>query len=163
MVLQPLSDKEVEKASPSVSKARSTMVKFITPETEALCRQYCLETGTCKVAGCGYNTSKSKIGGHCRQHFTRLFCRCRYQNASRDTVVRHQKQKAWGPDHGILCYEVDKESFGQLCQHLGWKRPSGLEECIATVDGTGKRVYKEPQPRPLPPPLRKDGHPQKRR
>ena len=138
-----------EKTTPVITtKPRRKMVKYVTKATEKACSDIMkvgAKKGHCQYDECGVTTSKRKIQGHCRQHFTKIFCKCGYKSASRDSVVFHQKKEKWAAPHGIICYEVDGESFGAFCADMGWETTHSMGKCIPTLNHDGTRRPKEEQ------------------
>ena len=112
----------------SEAKPRTSLISYVSRHTERQCiAAQNMRKGQCRI--CGVRVQGRSLEKHCRQHFIRIFCRCGWQSVSRDSTVQHQKKMGYSPEHGIHCYEADREKFPQLVADLQWSPAPSFQEC----------------------------------
>ena len=109
-----------------------------------------------------YQTSKNKATLHIRQHFTRYFCICKCQSASRDFTYIHQKWEVrdictWDK----MVYKVDKENFLIFASYIKWDPFPTFRPCMATMSRGGQTslTYTESSPPHKGAPTKKERSP----
>ena len=74
---------------------------------------------------------------HVRQHFTKIFCLCRFRCASYETITYHQNYEDC-PAKTTNVYEVDKNSYQKFLRHIRWKSATLFEECTPTTSNDSR-------------------------
>lgn len=75
---------------------------------------------------CEFRHVRKRVIYHIRQHFTFFYCACGKRSPSKDAIMKHIRSQDGATAHGGAnksLYEVDKETYAEFCQYLGWKNP----------------------------------------
>ena len=83
---------------------------------------------------CNYKGTTKRLRVHVRQHFMRQFCRCGTHSISRDTMLIHKSKNEGRPGHGDI-HEVDRATYREFGESMGWTNPPYFGECTPTLGG----------------------------
>ena len=81
---------------------------------------------------CNFRGTTKRVRYHIEQHFLRHFCKCGMGKISRDTMLEHVKKNRGNPDHGVL-HKVDRATYEEFTQSMGWDDPPYFAECRPTL------------------------------
>ena len=121
---------------PRAGKRRHQLARFITCTTDTAIKAGSRKE---KCDRCDYVTSKKRMHLHYRQHLTKHFCGCGYNNASYDSIYQHQHYGHCREPANII-YEVVRRSYPRFLRHVKWSTAQPFGECIPTLNGDGQRT-----------------------